>query len=260
MEKVPFERVLGVEVGTVLQKYHEEKKVAFRMGATTKQFVKNADGICTDVELQSGEKLAADIIVLGAGVLPATSYLKDPEASGLKIAKDKSLIVDESMFAGVDGLYAAGDLVRYPYAPLQGELVRIEHWGHSQNQARVAALNMLGKKTKITNIPVFWTAQYGKSIRYAGHAFSYDEVVVDSAGQAIQPANPAFVTFYILKGQVVAVATMGRDPIAAQVAEIMDAGVSISGDEVKHALTHESKKADELLQQKLREANKKRKS
>lgn len=77
-----------------------------------------------------------------------------------------------------------GDVARYPYH-LTGEQVRIEHWNVAQNQGRtvagvIMALNSEQNETLpiFKQIPYFWTVQFGKSIRYVGHATSYDDVIV----------------------------------------------------------------------------------
>jgi len=236
-----------------MQKMHEEKGIQFRMEAVTDEFIIGG-GEVTEVKLKSGEKLPVDIVIIGAGVVPATSYLKSDPASGITLGQDKSVIVDEHMATGADGLYAAGDIARYPFHVLNGELVRIEHWGHSQNQAKVAALNMLAgrKKHKVTSIPVFWTAQYGKSVRCAGHALKYEEVVLDTGGAPLVDSNPAFVAYYIHQGKAVAVSTLGRDPVVAQFAELMTHGVLLTPQELRDSMKLTGS-TSELLSHKLKD-------
>jgi hypothetical protein len=55
----------------------------------------------------------------------------------------------------------------------------------------------------VTNIPFFWTAQYGKSIRYAGHGIGVDETLIDDLGGKFQTADPSFIAYYGSKGKVV---------------------------------------------------------
>ncbi len=77
-----------------------------------------------------------------------------------------------------EGVYVAGDLARYPYF-YTGESVRVEHYGMAMYQGRIAAHNIMGKNVELRNVPFFWTVQFGKAIRYAGHALSYDEILFD---------------------------------------------------------------------------------
>ncbi|MEI2421910.1 FAD-dependent oxidoreductase, partial [Arthrospira platensis SPKY2] len=73
------------------------------------------------VVLDSGEVLAADVVVVGIGVRPATGWL---EGSGLSL--DDGLVADAHLNVGVPGIYAAGDVVRWPH-PLYDGTIRIEH-------------------------------------------------------------------------------------------------------------------------------------
>jgi NADPH-dependent 2,4-dienoyl-CoA reductase/sulfur reductase-like enzyme len=120
--------------------------------------------------------IPADFVIVGAGVNPATKFLK---SSGVKLDEDGGISVDGSMrVPNVDGVFAVGDVARYEYH-ITGENVRIEHWNVAQNQGRIAAQTIMAKITskespKFNQIPYFWTVQYGKSIRYVGYASSYD--------------------------------------------------------------------------------------
>lgn len=151
MEKVAFERVLGVEVGSAIQKLHESKKIQFVMEAVVKE-MKTADGKVTSVVCQIGgfapgtqptgfKELNCDVVVVGAGVVPATGFIKP--GSSIKVdEREKSIYTDDKMHAGND-IYAAGDIARYPLAFLDKELARIEHWGMAQYQGLVAAHSIL---------------------------------------------------------------------------------------------------------------------
>jgi apoptosis-inducing factor 3 len=130
-----------------------------------------------------------------------------------------------------------GDIARYPYH-LTDEKVRIEHWNVAQNQGRLTAQNIVslstGKdKTALTpfeTIPYFWTVQYGKSVRYCGHAESFDDVVVQGSTDA---GKLAFVAFYVRKGVVLAVASVGKDPVVSYASELLRLGLMPSADELK---------------------------
>lgn len=78
------------------------------------------------VLLDNGEVLDADICILGAGVIPATKFLK----KGVKLERDGSVVVDKFLQAA-DHLYAAGDICRFPFH-MTGEMIRVEHWGTAE--------------------------------------------------------------------------------------------------------------------------------
>ncbi|MEJ7659811.1 MAG: FAD-dependent oxidoreductase [Hymenobacter sp.] len=178
-EKVPFERVLGPEVGAMFQKMHEAQGVKFEIEAEVTELV-GADGHVTGVRLKTGRTLPADAVVLGVGVRPATDFLKE----ALPLEKDGGLTADAYLQVA-ENVYVAGDIAHFPLAAT-GQPARIEHWRLAQQHGRVAARNMLGMKEKFVAAPYFWTQQYGKSLRYAGHATKPDEtrILGDLAGQS----------------------------------------------------------------------------
>ena len=102
--------------------------MAFRLGARVARL--EGDGKVRTVVLDSGEKLPADLVVAGLGVKPATDFLK-----GVPRHADGSVTVDKYLRVA-DGLYAAGDIARFPDWR-SGELIRIEHWRLAQQHGRV---------------------------------------------------------------------------------------------------------------------------
>jgi len=231
MEKVPFERVLGEKVGAVMQALHEEKKIKFRMNAVVDTFDEE-NGKCVSITLKSGEKLPCDVVIVGAGVMPATSFLK----STFQLERDGSVIVDKNLkVVGHNNIYAAGDIARYPYhlncghGEESGSLVRIEHWNVAQQHGRVAAKNMLGQNIPYEVVPFFWTTQYGKSLRYVGHALNYDEVHIEG-----NPAEYAFIAYFIKDGKVIALCSLGKDPACSNASELFRLKKMLTAEEVKN--------------------------
>jgi len=211
-EKVPFARVLGPEIGAMFQKLHEEKGVKFEVEAEATALL-GTDGHVTAVQLKSGATVPADAVVLGVGVRPATDFL----AEALPLEKDGGLPVDAYLQAAPN-VYAAGDIARFPLAAT-GQPTRIEHWRLAQQHGAVAARNMLGQRVPYTATPFFWTQQYGKSLRYAGHATQWDEI--SYLGDV---AKQDFLAFYVRAGRVIAAAGMGRDADMIYITELLGQG------------------------------------
>src|SRR5262249_50758292 len=168
LEAQPFAKVLGPELGAFLRGVHEEHGVTFHLGQTVSAIEARS------VTLSGGAKLDADLVVVGIGVRPLTGL-----AEGARLSVDRGVVVDERLQTSAAGVYAAGDIARYPYGP-SGERVRIEHWAVAQRMGRVAALNMLGRATKFTSAPFFWTTQYDVTVNYVGHAEGWERA--DIAG------------------------------------------------------------------------------
>ncbi|WP_216679748.1 FAD-dependent oxidoreductase [Hymenobacter siberiensis] len=208
-EKVPFERVLGPEIGQMFRQLHEEKSVRFETEAEVTALL-GEGGHVSGVQLKSGKILPAEAVVLGVGVRPATGFLKDV----FDLGKDGSVPVDAQLRAA-ENVYAAGDIARFPLAP-GGAPTRIEHWRLAQQHGHTAARNMLGRQEAFTAAPFFWTQQFGKSLRYAGHAEQWDEIIYHGV-----VAQQNFLAFYVQAGRIVAVAGMGRDTAMLYITELL---------------------------------------
>ena len=207
-ESIPFENQLGVEIGGALKSFHEDKGVRFRLGRAVSAL--QGQGAVRSVILDDGEEIKADLVVAGLGVRPATGFLRD-----LAVNDDGSLSVNDRMQVA-DGVYAAGDIARFPYWG-DGSAIRVEHWRVAQQHGRIAALNMLERETRYIATPVFWTIQYMKRVDYIGHAVDWDEVVIHG-----DLSKPEFLAYYVKDGRVAAAAGMGRDEHTAALGVLFD--------------------------------------
>ncbi|KAL3465152.1 hypothetical protein BJX64DRAFT_285692 [Aspergillus heterothallicus] len=232
-ESAPLERVMGIEVGRIFQRNLEKSGVNFKLSAgVAKATPSNEEARKVGaVHLQDGTVLPADLVILGVGVRPATDFLSGNPAVTLE--KDGSIKTDEHFAVPYlnNDVFAIGDIATYPYHgpgtdPEKGTYTRIEHWNVAQNAGRsvastiVQALN--NKSTSLQNIkpkvfiPIFWSA-LGSQLRYCGNTPNgWDDLVLQG-----QPDEGKFAAFYTKGDTVVAVATMGMDPVMVKSAELM---------------------------------------
>jgi apoptosis-inducing factor 3 len=194
-EKLPLERILGPELGTLIRDVHQQQGVVFHLGRTAKAVDAKA------VVLDDGTRIEADLVVAGIGVRP---NLDLAESAGVTV--DNGIAVNEFLETSVAGIFAAGDVARWPDAYSDARL-RVEHWVVAERQGQVVARNMLGYRDRFDDIPFFWSAHYDKvSIQYTGHVERWDATKIDGDVTKMDCA-----VSYMVGGQRRAMATINRD-------------------------------------------------
>ena len=206
-DKVPFERILGTEIGELFRRVHERNGVKFRLGRQASSF-ESGESV-TAVILDDGERIPADLVIVGVGIKPATDLIQ-----GVDLEKDGGVITDDHMRIS-DGVYASGDIAYFP-DPRTREMTRIEHWRTALQQGRTAAHNMAGKPTAFTAVPFFWTTQFDVTLNYVGHVRDWNEVIVRG-----KIADEEFLAFYVKDHRVLAAAGMNRDRELAVIEELI---------------------------------------
>jgi NADPH-dependent 2,4-dienoyl-CoA reductase/sulfur reductase-like enzyme/nitrite reductase/ring-hydroxylating ferredoxin subunit len=206
-ETLPLARVLGPELGWMLQRLHEDHGVRFHLG----------DGVAavgeTSVTLKSGPTVDADLVVVGIGVRPGVAL-----GTWAKLKVENGIVVDEQLRASAPGVWAAGDVCRWP-DPWTGTPIRSEHWVVAQRQGQTVARNMLGRAEAFNAAPFFWSAHYDVVVSYVGHAEKWDAIEIDG-----DPRAHDCTAVYRKNGQPLAVATIARDRASLRVEAGMEAG------------------------------------
>jgi apoptosis-inducing factor 3 len=193
-ESRPLEPVMGREVADMVRALHEEHGVIFHLENSARSIDEK------EVTLASGAKLAADLVVVGIGVKPRLDLA---ERAGLAI--DRGVAVDELLQTSSPGIFAAGDIARWP-DPYSGQKIRVEHWVVAERLGQIAAKNMLGQKVVCKVVPFFWSQHYDVPIAYVGHAKRWDRT--DVTGDVSKRDCTVALRG---NGKTLAVITVGRD-------------------------------------------------
>ncbi len=211
---VPLERALGARIGSVMADLHREHEVDLRLGVGVDAL--EGDDRVRAVRLGDGSVVEAEVVVVGVGVSPNTSWL---EGSGLNI--DNGVVCDETLLAA-PGITAAGDIARWPSKRF-GEYLRVEHWETAVQMGEAAARRLLAEDSDAAPeafdpVPWFWSDQYDRKIQLAGRSSADDdvEVVLGSLDER------RFVALYGRQGTVVGVLGMNRPAHVARLRALVE--------------------------------------
>jgi NADPH-dependent 2,4-dienoyl-CoA reductase/sulfur reductase-like enzyme len=224
---VPLERALGPEIGAACAALHRAHGVDLRLGVGVDGF-EGRDRV-EGVRLTDGSVVAADVVVVGVGVTPATGWL---EGSGLELRD--GVVCDASLAAGPPGIYAAGDVCRWPNR-LFGEEMRVEHWTNAAEQGAHAARTILGvaageAPSPYAPVPFFWSDQYGLKLQFLGRAGPDDDGIVHGSKE-----EHGFVALYGRAGRLRGVFGMARPKLVMGYQRLLAQGVSWD-DALAHAV------------------------
>jgi len=193
-DTAPLARVVGPQVAAFLRRLHEEHGVTFHLQESVARI--ESDAVVT----ASGQRVPADLVLVAIGVRPSTALAA---AAGLTV--DNGIVVDEQLETSARGVFAAGDVARYP-DPRSGKRIRVEHWAVAQQMAAVAAANMLGMQRRFVDVPFFWSVHYDVTLSYVGHSDSVTDLTIDGSIEG----RDCRVQFHE-NGKIAAVLTIGRD-------------------------------------------------
>ena len=181
----PMIRGLGADMGAAVAAVHARHGVEVRCSVQVAAIEVDRDrarGSCS----VDGTVVAADVVVVGVGVAPATEWLA---GSGLRVTD--GVVCDETLSTGAPGVWAAGDCARWtnPLFGPAGEEMRVEHWTNAAEQGAAAAANLLAvaagePPVPYAAVPFFWSDQFESRIQFVGRAVGLpDEEVRVVAGE-----------------------------------------------------------------------------
>jgi NADPH-dependent 2,4-dienoyl-CoA reductase/sulfur reductase-like enzyme len=169
----PLVRATGTEMGAAIASLHERNGTRLLCGTGVKAVEGN--GKVERVVLDDGTVLPADLVVVGIGVDPAVGWL---EGSGLTL--DNGIVCDETLWTGIPGIYAAGDVANW-LNPTFGIRQRMENWTAAAEQGAAAARNALAPDNAMPygTVPYFWSDWYDVRIQFVGLPDADEVCLVD---------------------------------------------------------------------------------
>lgn len=203
LEEVTLERGFGRQAGAWFQRRLEEHGVRVIGGDRLARFEAGESGRVGAVVTEGGERIEADAVVIGAGVMPDVMLARaarlelDDELGGIRC--------DSRLRTSAEGVYAAGDVAAYD-SVVHGRRIRVEHWDVAFTHGKTAALNMLGRDVAHEVVPYFFSdlADWA-SLEYVGPAGAWDREVVRGSLD-----DGEFSVWYLSEGRVAGALSVGR--------------------------------------------------
>ncbi len=194
-----LQRVTSQQISDFFEGVHRAEGVTILTRTGVHGFARAADGALV-VHTANGD-IPADLVIAGIGILPEQEVA---QAAGLVC--ENGIVVDEHARASDPNVFAIGDCANHPN-PLLGRRLRLESVQNAIDQAKVAALAIVGRPKVYAEVPWFWSDQYDLKLQIAGISAPGDEVVVRG-----DPATRKFAVFYLRDGHVAAVDAVNAVP------------------------------------------------
>ncbi len=196
-----FERTFGPRVGAFFGELLESHGITIHGNDELERF--EGEGTVAKVITRGGLELAADAVVIGAGVSPDVQLA---ERAGLQLGERGGVLCSSRLESSEPGVYAAGDIAEYESVIHGGVHMRIEHWDVAFNHGKTAALNMLGRDVAHVEVPYFFSvlADWGE-LEYVGPAYEWDQEIVRGSIE-----DGEFSIWYLKDGVVKAALSYGR--------------------------------------------------
>ncbi len=189
-------RVLGAEVGAVLEAVHRDHGVRMHFEQSVERF--EGSGRVEAVVTTRGERIECDFAVVGVGVQPNVEVV-----AGTGVAVENGILVDATLQTSVPGLFAIGDVASHDH-PVFGR-IRIEHFDNALKMGPVAARNLLGSREPFDDPHWFWSDQYDVNLQMAGVALSWDRLVFRGSVE-----DRSFSAFYLSDGVLLSAVSLNR--------------------------------------------------
>ncbi|MFG1702555.1 NAD(P)/FAD-dependent oxidoreductase [Nonomuraea sp. M3C6] len=214
-EPTALNRALGPELGDLFARLHVRKGVDLRFGTAAAEITE------TGVRLSSGERLTADMVVVGIGAAPEVGLARD---AGLDVGH--GILTDAALRTSHPDVFAAGDVAE-PFHPLYGRRLRVEHWANALNGGPAAARSMLGQEVVYDAVPYFYTDQYELGMEFSGDIEGYDEIVYRG-----DPESLEFIVYWLRGGRVIAGMNVNTWDVVDDIQELIRSGVIVDQKEL----------------------------
>jgi 3-phenylpropionate/trans-cinnamate dioxygenase ferredoxin reductase subunit len=191
-------RAVTAEVSDYFQRQHTAAGIRIHLGVQATA-IEAHDGKVTGISLSDGRHIAADLVLVGVGVLPNVELAAE---AGLPVAS--GIIVNDRLLTSDPDISAIGDCALFD-SPRFGGSLRLESVQNATDHARCVAARLTGDDKPYDGQPWFWSDQGDDKLQMVGLTAGYDQVVMRG-----DPARNAFSAFCYKEGQLVGIESVNR--------------------------------------------------
>ncbi|MFZ4689884.1 MAG: NAD(P)/FAD-dependent oxidoreductase [Polymorphobacter sp.] len=213
-------RVLARVAGPVLSAFYEAEHRAHGVMVRTGEVVTaitGTNGRASGVVLADGECIAADMVIVGIGIIPAVAPLLAAGAEG-----GNGVDVDDHCRTSLPDIFAIGDCAAHTNSFADGAHIRLESVQNANDMATTVARLLTGNPKPYHAVPWFWSNQYDLRLQTVGLSMGYDSTVLRG-----DPATRAFSTIYLRDGRVIALDCVNSVRDYVQGKALVEAGAVI---------------------------------
>ena len=217
-------RVAGEDLSRFFEAEHRANGVDLRLD-TVVQEIAGRDGRVSGVMLAGGETIAADMVIVGIGIVPAVGPLLVAGASGAN-----GVDVDEYCRTTLEDVYAIGDCAAHANGFADGQVIRLESVQNASDMATTAAKAIMGEEEPYAATPWFWSNQYDLKLQTVGLNHGHDEAVTRG-----DPDSRSFSVVYLRGGKVVALDCVNAVKDYVQGRKLVEAEATVAPDKLADA-------------------------
>jgi 3-phenylpropionate/trans-cinnamate dioxygenase ferredoxin reductase subunit len=208
-------RVAGPEISAFYEAEHRTHGVDLRTGVSVSA-LEGVDGRVTGVRLGDGSVVAAEIVIVGIGIIPQVGPLLAAGARG-----GNGVEIDDRCRTTLPDIYAIGDCASFACAFAGGAAMRVESVQNANDMAACVAKDICGNGQPYHALPWFWSNQYDLKLQTAGLSVGYDQTVLRG-----DPASRSFSVCYLRGGQLVALDCVNMMKDYVQGRKLVELGLS----------------------------------
>jgi 3-phenylpropionate/trans-cinnamate dioxygenase ferredoxin reductase component len=213
-------RVAGEDLSAFYEAEHRAHGVDLRTGVGVVALEGEGGQVCS-VRLADDSVVAADMVIVGIGIIPAIAPLIAAGAEGAN-----GVTVDENCRTSLPHIFAIGDCAAHSNRFAEGAMIRLESVQNANDQASVVAKTICGDPQPYKATPWFWSNQYDLRLQTVGLSTGHDQAVLRG-----DPATRSFSVVYLKSGKIIALDCVNMVRDYAHGRKLVEQGVLLTAEQ-----------------------------